>query len=74
MFCYTEKHIVGKVWVPKRVFLRKGRQFFWFECPAYNIPDSGPCFCGREAFYDGFVLGTQHGLTGEFQGVRLEKV
>ena len=43
VFFYTSKHIVGKVWVPKRVFLRKGRQFGSNVKPRlFRIP--GPVF------------------------------
>ena len=51
------------------MFLLHGRANRWkglgVECfssnvqPRFNIP--GPVFAGREAFYDGFVLRTQHG-------------
>ena len=42
------------------LFPEEGPAFFCSNFqPRFNIP--GPVFAGREAFYDGFVLRTQHG-------------
>ena len=42
--CYTAKQIVGKVWVPQRVFLRKGRQFFGLNVQPRLFRIPGPIF------------------------------
>ena len=42
--CYTAKQIVGKVWVPQRVFLRKGRQFFGSNVQPRLFQIPGPIF------------------------------